>query len=137
MGGGTVELTHSGLVELTGDTCGRVFPGKSSVFGLDVVLLASPFSTLMFVLAMAEQEVLVETVVLKEVDFLDPDTACTPLDWLLDLKVGVTVAEGLLGTKGRTFASTRGFIGVVVVEAPTTLGKGAVLMLWLFATGLT
>lgn len=138
LGGETVELTYSGFVELTGDTCGMVLPGKSSVLGLEVVLLASPFSTLMFVLATAEQAVFVATVVLRDVDFLDPETACNPLDWLLDLKVGVTVADGLLGTIGRTLPSTSGLIGVVVVEAPTTLGKGAVvLLLWLFVTGFT
>jgi hypothetical protein len=54
---------------------------------------------------------------------------------LIDLNVGVTVAEGLLETRGRTFPSTNGLIGVVVVDAPTTLGSGADL--WLFVTGLT
>jgi len=53
------------------------------------------------------------------------------------LNVGVTVAEGLLDTKGRTFPSTNGLIGVVVVDAPTTLGRGAALVLLLFVTGLT
>lgn len=53
----------------------------------------------------------------------------------MDLNVGVTVAEGLLETSGRTFPSTKGLIGVVVVDAPTTLGNGAVR--WLLVTGLT
>ena len=53
----------------------------------------------------------------------------------MDLKVGVTVADGLLETIGLTLPSTKGLIGVVVVEAPTTLGRGAVL--WLLATGFT
>ena len=53
----------------------------------------------------------------------------------MDLKVGVTVAEGLLDTIGLTLPSTKGLIGVVVVEAPTTLGRGAVR--WLLVTGFT
>ncbi len=53
----------------------------------------------------------------------------------MDLNVGVTVADGLLETSGLTFPSTNGLIGVVVVDAPTTLGKGAVR--WLLVTGLT
>jgi hypothetical protein len=51
------------------------------------------------------------------------------------LKVGVTVAEGLLETRGRTLPSTSGLIGVVVVDAPTTLGNGADR--WLLDTGFT
>lgn len=106
-----------------------------SVLGLEVVLLASPFSTARAADVVAEHDVLVDTVVLSDADFLEPDTACTLLDWLTDLKVGVTVAEGLLETRGLALPSTRGLIGVVVVEAPTTLGSGADR--WLLATGLT
>ena len=50
----------------------------SSVFGLDVVLLASPFSTAAEVVAaaaVAEHEVFVETVVLRDVDFREPEFA--------------------------------------------------------------
>ena len=52
----------------------------SSVLGLDVVLLASPFSTAraadaVVAAAVAEHDVFVETVVLSEVDFREPETA--------------------------------------------------------------
>ncbi len=52
----------------------------SSVFGLDVVLLASPFSTAraadaVVAAAVAEHDVFVETVVLSDVDFREPETA--------------------------------------------------------------
>jgi hypothetical protein len=54
----------------------------SSVFGLDVVLLASPFSTAraadVDAAVVAEHEVLVATVVLSDADFLDPDTTTLP-----------------------------------------------------------
>ncbi len=47
----------------------------SSVFGLDVVLLASPFSTASAADVVAEHDVFVDTVVLSDVDFLEPETA--------------------------------------------------------------
>ena len=47
----------------------------SSVLGLDVVLLASPFSTAKGAEVVAEQDVFVDTVVLRDVDLRDPDTA--------------------------------------------------------------
>ena len=49
------------------------------------------------------------------------------------LNVGVTVADGLVtATALALLTSTKGLIGVVVVEVPITLGKGAV-----FKVGLT
>ena len=116
----------------------------TSVFGLDVVLLASPFSTLAFTLtfpadvpasvvaveaqvaadwcaAAHDDTVLVDVVVFTmEDDFLEllPVMVCGDD---VDLNVGVTVAEGLLDAKG--------LMGVVVVDEPTTLGKGAVVVL--------
>ena len=43
-----------------------------------------------------------------------------------DLKVGVTVAEGLVEAMGLALlTSTSGLMGVVVVEVPITLGRGA------------
>jgi hypothetical protein len=51
----------------------------SSVFGLEVVLLASPFSTAraaeVVAAVVAEHDVFVETVVLSEADLRDPLTA--------------------------------------------------------------
>lgn len=79
----SVELM-SNKDELTGDTSGFFgSSGCSVVLGLDVVLLASPFSTAndppgvveAGPVAVDEHEVLVDTVVLKEVDFFEPDTA--------------------------------------------------------------
>ena len=116
------------------------------------MLLASPFSTLAFTLtfpadvpasvvaveaqvaadwcaAAHDDTVLVDVVVFTmEDDFLEllPVMVCGDD---VDLNVGVTVAEGLLDTKGLALASTKGLMGVVVVDEPTTLGKGAVVVL--------
>ena len=82
-GGKIVELTTTSTCEeLTGEMAVlfvTTFPhdSTSSVFGLDVVLLASPFSTAAEVVAaaVAEHEVFVETVVLRDVDFREPELA--------------------------------------------------------------
>jgi hypothetical protein len=77
--------------------------------------------------------VLVAVVVFKLAALLIPTPDCeeAPDDVevvISDLKVGVTVAEGLVDAGGRALlTSTSGLIGVVVDDCPITLGKGAVL----------
>ena len=115
---------------------------------LFVVLLASPFSTVIeldellgvtedkFFLADTidlEEEVVVivvarvVTVVTLVVAVVDKVVLLTVGAAEVDLIVGVTVAEGFVDTK-RCLMSANGFIGMVVVEAPTTLGKGGAVM---------
>lgn len=122
-----------------------------SVVGLEVVLLASPFSTVAVATdkveaedddadaaeAEAEQDivgvlelklvvtVLVEAVVLRVVVRRTTTLVGTAE---VDLMVGVTVAEGLVVDTGLwpRWLSTSGLMGVVLVEVPTTLGSGAV-----------
>ena len=77
--------------------------------------------------------VLVAVVVFKLAALLIPTPDCeeAPDDVevvINDLKVGVTVAEGLVDAGGLALlTSTSGLIGVVVDDCPITLGKGAVL----------
>ena len=123
------------------------------VLGLEVVLLASPFSTrlLAALLLFAADELLLQSALL-------PDTPADGFDDVVmvtvrveaataprllpaapttmplagaDLMVGVTVAEGLVDAGSLCLLlSVRGLIGVVLVEVPITLGSGAVF--WAF-----
>ena len=140
------EVT-SGCVELSGDSRATTtappaepegfsvssrFDRISVVLGLLVVLLASPFSTedlLVVVVHMVSD--LVEAVVVVKVEFRRPDWAWCEV--VVDLKVGVTVAEGFVLASGRILLSTNGLMGTEVVEAPM-MGKGAGLA---FGTGRT
>ena len=106
--------------------------GSSSVLGLEVVLLASPFSTedFLFSLAVVVQleiaRVLVVVVVVSEEFRLRPDCAwCEVAE--PDLNVGVTVADGLVEATALDLLSDRGLIGTEVVEEPRTCGRGAAL----------
>jgi hypothetical protein len=130
----------SGCVELTGETCCALLlllppspSGGKRVFGLEVVLLASPFSTLFVVAApaaaagAADVEVVgfIAAIVLTvEGRLLEVLCALERADAeAVDFMVGVTVADGLVDA-GLSLASTNGLMGVVVVEAPATLGNG-------------
>ncbi len=141
MSAGPLLLQLSGCVELTGDTCCDLLVEESDidgccVFGLEVVLLASPFSTLLFAAVAVAEDVEVEVdvvgftftaVIVLTVDagrLLDELFETAEAD-AVDFIVGVTVAEGLVDA-GLCFVSvTSGFMGVVVVEAPANLGSGA------------
>lgn len=93
------------------------------------MLLASPFSTVdlplvAVVVQLDTARVQVVVVVVKDELRLRPDW-----DWCEaaeDLKVGVTVAEGLVEDRALDL-SDRGLIGTVVVEEPGAWGKGVAL----------
>ena len=101
-----LELTTSGWVELSGEF--RWSHSNSLlallILGLEVVLLASPFSTaaalanILLALVVVVHRDLVEAVVVVRVEFRrKPDWAwCEVVEDVL--KVGVTVAEGLVLT---------------------------------------
>ena len=109
-------------------TCGNL--------GLDVVLLASPFSTLLFTAAGAAPaaaagagtEVEVVGFMLAMVLIVEAERLLELLLALeaeaVGLMVGVTVADGFVEAGRVCLPSTRGLIGVVVVEVPATLGRG-------------
>ena len=107
-------------------TCGNL--------GLDVVLLASPFSTLLFTAAgaapaaAAGAEVEVVGFMLAMVLMVEAERLLELLLALeaeaVGLMVGVTVADGFVRAGRVCLPSTRGLIGVVVVEVPATLGRG-------------
>ncbi len=97
-----------------------------SVLGLEVVLLASPFSTV--VEADDDLVLLVVTVlVMVVVVVFRTGVRLTTLVGTADvaLMVGVTVADGLVETSF-CLLSASGLMGITFVEAPNTFGRGAV-----------
>ena len=144
------EEPTSGCVELTGDTCWDLPPGPLLAFsptcgnfGLEVVLLASPFSTLLFTAgaapaaapAAAAADVEVVGFMLAMVLIVDAERL---LELLLafeaeavGLMVGVTVADGFVEAGRVCLTSTSGLIGVVVVEVPATFGRGVSADWWM------
>lgn len=109
-----------------------------SVFGLEVVLLASPFSTVVCCwLLLAElfgvvqvATVLVAVVVFRFVALRIPTDWEDAPDWevvIRDLNVGVTVAEGLVDAG--VLALLVSFRGLIGVDAPhvVILGRRAAL----------
>lgn len=107
------------------------------------MLLASPFSTLLFTAAgaaaaaapaAADVEVVGFEFMLAMVLIVDAERLLELLLALeaeaVGLMVGVTVADGFVDAGRVCLTSTNGLIGVVVVEVPATFGKGVSAMVW-------
>lgn len=109
----------SAVVELTSDRA-------ESGLGEQVVELASPFSTLVWSRcgcvegAMVQVDTVLVDVVVNTIG--RTEEAVNPVD----LRVGVTVAEGFVNAAGLLSLSTRGLMGMVpdVAGVPTLLGSG-------------
>ena len=139
------EDPTSGCVELTGDTCWDLptwpllaLSPTCGNFGLEVVLLASPFSTLLFTAGAAAADAAAAAAAAADVEvvgFMLAMVLVVDAERLLELlvafeaeavglMVGVTVADGFVDAGRVCLTSTNGLIGVVVVEVPATFGRG-------------
>ena len=116
-----VEVTLGSESVSTGGAAGRLeltSAAAESGLGEQVVELASPFSTPMCGCerlpgAMVHVDTVLVEVVVNTLDLTEVE-AVRPVD----LRVGVTVAEGLVKAAGLLSLSTRGLMGLVPMVAP-------------------